>query len=65
MYEVDDRLRRIAEGTADDLASRGLAFVEDDKIEGLAMTLQGFLISAAININAAPTTDLAESGAAS
>ncbi|BFU44096.1 hypothetical protein [Krasilnikovia sp. MM14-A1004] len=41
-------LRRIAEQVADCLAESGHAFVEDDKIDGLAAVLGSFLVVAGI-----------------
>ncbi|GAA3351408.1 hypothetical protein GCM10020358_80990 [Amorphoplanes nipponensis] len=46
-----DVLRHLAEQVADCLADRGYAFVEEDRIEGLAATLGSFLASAGIPIN--------------
>lgn len=46
-----DPLRRIAEHVADRLSECGYAFVEDDKIEGLAAVLRSFLTVAGISVN--------------
>ena len=50
---VDRDLRRVAEQVADALSADGYAFVEDDKIEALAMTLRQFLAAAGIRARAA------------
>ena len=47
-------LRRIAEQVADCFAASGYAFVEDDKIDGLAVTLGSFLTSTGILITPHP-----------
>ena len=46
-----DALRRIAERVADCIADTGYAFVEDDKVEGLAATLGSFLTVAGIPVH--------------
>jgi len=46
-----DPLRRIAGHVADGFAECGYAFVEDDKIEGLAAMLGSFLTVAGIPVN--------------
>lgn len=46
-----DPLHQIAEQVADCLAASGYAFVEDDKIEGLAALLGSFLVVADVPIN--------------
>jgi hypothetical protein len=48
---ADGVLRQIAEQVADCFADSGYAFVEEDKIEGLAATLGSFLCSAGIPVN--------------
>lgn len=47
-------LRRAAEQVADCFADSGYAFVEDDKIDGLAATLGSFLTSTGILITPYP-----------
>ena len=49
----NDPLWRIAEQVADGISETGYAFIEDDKIEGLAATLQSFLLVARIHVQAA------------
>ena len=46
-----DTLRHIAEQVADCFADAGYAFVEEDKIEGLAAALGSFLTVAGIRVN--------------
>ena len=46
-----DPLHQIAEQVADCFAELGYAFVEDDKIEGLAELLGSFLTVAGIPVN--------------
>jgi hypothetical protein len=46
-----DVLRHIAEQVADRFADSGYAFVEEDKIDGLAATLGSFLSLAGIPVN--------------
>jgi hypothetical protein len=48
---VEDRLHRIAEQVADCFADSGYAFVEQDKIDGLADMLNSFLTVAGIPVN--------------
>ena len=48
---TDDRMMKIAERTADALAAAGLVFIEDDKIDALAATLRGFLITAGVHLD--------------
>jgi hypothetical protein len=50
---IDRDLRRVAEQVADALSADGYAFVEDDKIEALAVTLRQFLAAAGIRARAA------------
>jgi hypothetical protein len=57
-----DPLRQIAEQVADCFAERGYAFVEDDKIEGLAALLESFLTVAGIPANLPGTGDPIPSG---
>jgi hypothetical protein len=52
-----DPLHRIAEQVADCFAESGYAFVEDDKIEGLAALLGSFLTVARIPVNLPGTGD--------
>jgi hypothetical protein len=52
-----DPLRQIAEQVAYCFAERGYAFVEDDKVEGLAALLESFLTVAGIPANLAGTGD--------
>ena len=56
---ADDRdvLRHIAEQVADCFADSGYAFVEEDKVEGLAAMLGSFLTLAGIPINPPHTGD--------
>jgi hypothetical protein len=49
----NDGLRAIAAQVADCFSAHGYAFVEDDKIDGLASTLASFLTVAGIPINGA------------
>lgn len=46
-----DPLRLIAGQVADCFANSGYAFVEEDKIDGLAATLGSFLTAAGIPVN--------------
>lgn len=48
-----ETLRHIAEQVADCFSACGYAFVEDDKLEALAATLQSFLAVVGIPVNAA------------
>jgi len=48
-----DTLRRDAERVADCFAESGYAFIEDDKIEGLAEALKSFLSATDIPVNPA------------
>ena len=48
---VEDPLHRIAEQVADCFADSGYAFVEQDKIDGLAAVLNSFLTVAQISVN--------------
>lgn len=48
---VNDSLHRIAEQVADCFADSGYAFVEQDKIDGLAAALNSFLNAADIPVN--------------
>jgi hypothetical protein len=48
---VNDPLHRIAEQVADCFADSGYAFVEQDKIDGLAIMLNSFLTIAGIPVN--------------
>lgn len=52
-----DPLRQIAEQVADCLADSGYAFVEDDKIEGLAALIEAFLTTAGIPTHLPNTSD--------
>ena len=52
-----DRLHQIAEQVANCIAESGYAFVEDDKLEGLAALLGSFLTVAGIPINPLDTSD--------
>jgi hypothetical protein len=52
-----DPLRRIAGQVAYCFAERGYAFIEDDKIEGLAALLGSFLTVAGIPVNPLSTDD--------
>ena len=45
-----DPLLRIAEQVADCFSEQGYAFVEDDKLEGLAAVLRSFLMVAGIPV---------------
>ncbi|MBG0568164.1 hypothetical protein [Actinoplanes aureus] len=45
-------IRAIADLVADCLSERGYAFVEEDKIDALAATLEAFLLTAGIPTNA-------------
>lgn len=47
----ENPLHRIAEQVADCFAGSGYAFVEQDKIDGLALTLNSFLTVAGIPVN--------------
>lgn len=60
--QTGDPLRRIAEQVADCFAECGYAFVEDDKIDGLAAVLRSFLTAAAIPINVDTTGSLPTTG---
>ncbi|GAA2714792.1 hypothetical protein [Actinoplanes palleronii] len=44
-------LDRMAEAIADLMADHGFAFIENDKLPALAVTLQGFLETAGLPIN--------------
>lgn len=57
----DDPLRRIAGLVADCFMETGYAFIEDDKIDGLAATLKSFLTVAEIPVH---TADAGEAGTA-
>jgi hypothetical protein len=46
-----DALRRIAEQVADGCAERGYAFIEDDKVDDLALVLDSFLTAAGIPVH--------------
>jgi hypothetical protein len=52
-----DRLHQIAEQVANCFAESGYAFVEDDKLEGLAALLGSFLTVAGIPINPLDPSD--------
>jgi len=52
-----DRIHQIAEQVANCFAESGYAFIEDDKIEGLAALLGSFLTVAGIPINPLGTSD--------
>ncbi|MEV6632218.1 hypothetical protein AB0M54_15845 [Actinoplanes sp. NPDC051470] len=52
-----DVLRHIAEQVADCFADSGYAFVEEDKVEGLAAMLGSFLTVAGIPVNPPDTGD--------
>jgi hypothetical protein len=54
---TEDPLHRIAEQVADCFAGSGYAFVEQDKIDGLAVVLNSFLTVAGIPVN--PPNDAA------
>jgi hypothetical protein len=47
----DDALRHVAEQVADCLSEGGVAFVEDDKLDTLAVALQSFLTAAEIPVH--------------
>ena len=49
----NDPIWLIAERVADSISDTGYAFIEDDKIDGLAATLQSFLLVARIPVHAA------------
>ncbi|GIF37459.1 hypothetical protein BC793_104127 [Actinoplanes xinjiangensis] len=51
MISPSDPLWRAAQQAADCLSQAGYAFVEDDRIEGLATTVQRFLESVGIPTN--------------
>ncbi|MEV4279911.1 hypothetical protein [Actinoplanes xinjiangensis] len=46
MTTPDDRMMQLAERVADALAEAGLVFIEDDKLDALALILRAFLIAA-------------------
>jgi hypothetical protein len=48
---INNPLHRIAEQVADCFADSGYAFVEQDKIDGLAVVLDSFLTEAGIPVN--------------
>ncbi|SDT35161.1 hypothetical protein [Actinoplanes derwentensis] len=52
-----DMLRRTAEQVANCLAESGYAFVEEDKIDGLAATLETYLNVAGIPVNTGGTEE--------
>jgi hypothetical protein len=62
--QVRDPLTRIAEQVADSISACGYAFVEDDKIDGLAAVLRSFLTVAGIPVNTASGDALATPTAA-
>jgi len=54
---ADDALHWIAEQVADCFADSGYAFVEEDKIDGLAAVLGSFLTVAGIPVDQSDTDD--------
>jgi hypothetical protein len=51
---VDDDLRKVAARVADQLSYDGYAYVEDDRVDDLAVTLGRFLAEAGITVRAEP-----------
>ena len=54
---TEDPLREITERVADCLAQTGYAFVEDDKVEALAVTLRAFLRTAGVPVREPDASD--------